>query len=345
MRVWLILKILLHPLRWAQERIDAWVMARVKRVPGPISVGRGRVYILPTRFGYAFGVMLVVMLLGAMNYSNSMAFMLTFLLAGLGLICMHHTHANLANVQIRIGGCEAVFAGETARFQVRVDNPAARTRYSLALNWPRQDDRATLGDVAAGSSLILGLEAPAPRRGWLPGGVFSLSTEYPLGLFHAWTWAELDMNCLVFPRPAPAGPTPPSTPGHGGVSSGNRGGQDEFAGLRSYQRGDSPRVIHWKSLPKLQRPMVKQFAETMDQELWLDWSALGQLDTEARLSQLTRWVLDADADGHDYGLRLPHTTVPPAHGEAHRFACLKALALHGIDTPAAAPAAATGRAA
>jgi hypothetical protein len=30
MRVWLLLKILLHPIRYAQDRIDAWVLARVK---------------------------------------------------------------------------------------------------------------------------------------------------------------------------------------------------------------------------------------------------------------------------------------------------------------------------
>ena len=49
---WLLLKILLHPLRFAQERIDAWVLVRVKREPGPVQVPRHRVYILPTRFGW-----------------------------------------------------------------------------------------------------------------------------------------------------------------------------------------------------------------------------------------------------------------------------------------------------
>lgn len=327
MRLWLVFKILLHPFRYAQDRIDAWVMARVKRQPGPILIGRGRVYILPTRFGYVFAFMLLIMLLGAMNYSNSMAFMLTFLLAGLGLVCMHHTHANLANLQLRTGSCEPVFAGDTAHFEVRIDNPAAQPRYSLVLSWPKEESAAVPGDVAACASGTLMLSLPAPRRGWLPARVFSLSTEYPLGLFHAWTWAELEMSCLVFPRPAAAGGSPPATAGLGGLSSSERSGQDEFAGLRSYRRGDTPRSIHWKSFPKLQHPMVKQFAETLEHELWLDWSALPQLDTEARLSQLTRWVLDAEATQRNYGLRLPGTVIAPGRGDAHRFHCLKALAL------------------
>ena len=330
MRFWLLLKILLHPLRTVQDRIDRWVLARVKRQPGPITIGRGRVYILPTRFGYLFAVMLLVMLLGAMNYSNSMAFLLTFLLSGLGLMCMHHTHANLVNLQMRAGDCPPVFVGEPARFQVQIDNSANNSRYSLALSWPKGEAQAIPGDVAPVSSTALTLTADASRRGWHPARVFSLSTEYPLGLFHAWTWAELDMHCLVFPKPADLVGTPPSSAGHGGVASTDRSGQDEFSGLRSYRRGDTPRSIHWKSFPKLQRPMVKQFAETLEQELWLDWAALTLLDTEDRLSQLTRWVLDAEIAQRAYGLRLPGLQIDPGRGEVHRFNCLKALALFEI---------------
>jgi uncharacterized protein (DUF58 family) len=331
MRFWLIFKILLHPLRWAQDRIDAWVMARVKRQPGPIAISRNRVYILPTRFGYFFALMLLVMLLGAMNYSNSMAFMLTFLLAGIGLVCMHHTHANLVSVQLRAGTTDPVFVGDTAHFELCIDNPSTTPRYSLAASWPKHEEHAIPGDVDALASGLFLLSLPTTQRGWLQGRVFSVSTEYPLGLFHAWTWAELDMRCLVFPKPASHGGEPPAAAGQGGLASSDRSGQDEFAGLRSYRRGDTPRSIHWKSLPKLQHPMVKQFAETLEQDLWLDWSALAALDVEARLSQLTRWVLDAEAAQRNYGLRLPGTLIPPGRGDAHRFACLKALALFDSD--------------
>lgn len=330
MRLWLLAKIVLHPLRYAQDRIDRWVLARVKRQPGPIAVPRTRVYILPTRFGYGFAFMALIMLLGAMNYSNSMAFALTFLLGALGLVCMHHTHGNLVNVQLRAGRALPVFAGETAHFEVLVDNPARGQRYSLALSWPRAAQPDSIGDVAPQSSTTLQLRQEAPRRGWLRARVFSVSTEFPLGLFHAWTWAELDMACLVYPKPAPHGRPAPGAAGVGGHASSSRSGQDEFSGLRNYQRGDTPRTIHWKSLPKLQTPMVKQFSESQDTELWLDWDTLAPLDAEARLSQLTRWVLDAHEEDHSYGLRLPGRVLQPGRGEAHRYECLKALALHGL---------------
>ena len=320
---------LLHPLRWAQERIDTWVLRRVHRVAGPIEIARNRVYIVPTRFGWGFAITVLVMLAGAMNYSNSMAFALAFLLMGLGLVCMHHTHANLVHVQLRAGRVKPVYAGEIAHFEVMVDNVAAQPRYALAAGWARESYSEPGCDVPAQGFSSVTLARPAPKRGWLDAGIFSVSTEFPLGLFHAWTWAQLDMRCLVFPLPAKPGMPPPQSAGVGGTAGAGRSGQDEFAGLRGYQRGDTLRSIHWKSLPKSDTPMVKQFSETVEQALWLTWDTIPLADVEARLSQLVRWILDAEADGRAYGLRLPGINIPPGHGETHRFECLKALALFG----------------
>lgn len=320
---------LLHPLRWAQQRIDAWVLRRVHRVPGPIEIARNRVYIVPTRFGWGFAITIMVMLAGAMNYSNSMAFALAFLLMGLGLVCMHHTHANLAHVLLRAGRVQPVYAGEIAHFEILIDNAAAHPRYSLAAGWARESYGEPACDVPPQGFNAIVLARPTQQRGWHEAGIFSISTEFPLGLFHAWTWAQLDMRCLVFPLPAKPGMPPPLSAGSGGTAGAGRSGQDEFAGLRDYQRGDALRSIHWKSLPKSNTPMVKQFSETVEQALWLNWDEVPLPDVEARLSQFARWILEADAEGRAYGLRMPGTNIAPGHGEAHRFECLKALALFG----------------
>jgi uncharacterized protein (DUF58 family) len=329
MRIWLVLKILLHPIRYAQDKIDAWVLARVKRQPGPVAVPRRRVYIVPTSFGYAFAALLLVMVLLAMNYSNSMAFALAFLLTGLGLIAMHHTHGNLVNVQVRSGPVEPVFAGEVAHFEVQVFNPARRDRYTVSVGWPRKPVAAS-SDIGPEGTAVLKLPQTAASRGWLPAGVFAVSTEFPLGMFHAWTWLELEMSCLVYPALGPPGREPPPARGTGGTLTGTQPGLDEYAGLRAYQRGDTPRSIHWKSFPKLGVPMVKQFQETLDREFWLDWDELTDLSMEDRLSQLARWVLEAEAAHLSYGLRLPGSRIAPSRGETHRHACLKALALHEL---------------
>lgn len=328
MRIWLVGKILLHPVRAAQDRIDAWVLARVRREAGPATVSRRRVYIVPTRYGYAYAGLLLVMLLGSMNYSNSLGFLLTFLLAGIGLVAMHLTHANLVNLRLRAGDCRPVFAGDAAQFPLMIGNRAARERYAVCVAWPRSADAAPQ-DIPADGETEAMLQRRTERRGWLPAGVFAVSTEFPLGLFHAWTWLDFEMRCLVYPSPAAPGRAAPADSGHGGHGLSARSGQEEFAGLRAYQRGDTPRVIHWKSLPKLATPMVKQFADSADSERWLDWDALVDLDVEQRLSQLTRWVLDAETEGVRYGLHLLGRRIAPGHGPQHQQQCLRALALYG----------------
>ena len=51
------------------------------------------------------------------------------------------------------------------------------------------------------------------------------------------------------------------------------------------------------------------------QPQWLEWSALEGLPTEARLSQLCRWVLKSEAGHpHAYGLRIPGTEIAPGEG-------------------------------
>jgi len=56
--------ILSQPFRAWRRRVDAWVSSRVRRLPGPVPITRRQVYIVPTRFGYLFAAMLLVMLLG-----------------------------------------------------------------------------------------------------------------------------------------------------------------------------------------------------------------------------------------------------------------------------------------
>ena len=62
--------------------------------------------------------------------------------------------------------------------------------------------------------------------------------------------------------------------------------------------------------------------------MWLDYDALaGVGDVERRLSQLSRWVIDAERENCLYGLRLPGVELAPSRGSAQFDRCLEALAL------------------
>lgn len=318
-----------NPLRDLRARAEFWGQTRAGAFRREAQVERRRIYILPTRFGAGFALMTLVMLVAAINYSNSMAFALTFLLAALGLVSMHHTHANLVGVSLRSLGAtsgHAVFAGDDAPLEFIASNPSLAPRLSLELRWPAQTD-GVRHDLPAQDSASFTLRLPTTRRGRMQAPKLRLSTQAPLGLFEAWTWLAVDARLLVYPKPASAQRLPPPSSQGQLMSPLPRIGSEDFAGFRDYVPGDSPRLIHWKSLPRTGRALVQRFDDGVATEIWLDWQALEDLDTERRLSQLARWVLDADASGSRYGLRLPGLALPPSAGAAHLGLCLEALAL------------------
>jgi uncharacterized protein (DUF58 family) len=153
-------------------------------------------------------------------------------------------------------------------------------------------------------------------------------TRYPLGLLHSWSRRiELDLCCLVYPRPGPWRPLVTTGESQGPKVTAAGAGDDDFIGLRGFYSGDSPRHVHWKAVARGQGMYTKQFGGADGGLVWLDWDALPGMDTEARLSQLCRWVLDAEQTETHYGLRLPNDTIVPARGFSHQHRCLAALAL------------------
>ena len=73
--------------------------------------------------------------------------------------------------------------------------------------------------------------------------------------------------------------------------------------------------------------VVRDSQQAQRHELWLDYAQAGTSGTEAKLSRLCAWVLNADKMALDYGLRLPAVQIKPGSGEAHKRQCLEALAL------------------
>jgi uncharacterized protein (DUF58 family) len=320
--------------RTLHDRFTTWALRARPPEPVPVLLAQRRVYVLPTRAGLLYAVSLVVMLIGAINYNLSLGYGLVFLLAGLGVTAILHTFRNLVGLSITVGACTPVFAGETARFPLILHNAAMRPRHLLRLFLP--DQAATTVDVPAAGSMRALLPLPAPRRGWLAMPRATIETVWPLGLVRAWSYTAPALACLVYPKPASAVPPAPTFAGiEGGRLPGDSGDED-FAGLRRHQPSDPPHHVAWKTVAR-QGPFAalqtKQFAGTAAQALWFDWAMLPPaLDVETRLSVLARWILDADAAGLAWGLRLPGGEIPQAHGQAHTHACLTALALYGQET-------------
>lgn len=306
---------------------QSWIARRIPPASS-MQLNQRRIFIIPTRQGAAFGAALLLMLLTAINYQNSLAYGLTFLLLSLFIVAILHTYRNLGGLRLTALGAPAVFVGEQAGFRVRLEGEG-RPRQAIALGWSAE--RMQFADVEADGAEELLLGLPAEKRGWLRPGRLRVESRFPLGLLVAWSWIDLDQAALVYPHPQPG-----DLPLEGGAaddeedglrSSGR--GVDDFQGLRPYQPGDSRRRLHWKAYSRGQGLLVKDFSALAGRHVWLEFDSLGG-DTEGRLSRLCYWVLQLSQRQQPFGLRLPDALLPVNIGDAHREACLRALALHGV---------------
>jgi len=298
---------------------------------------RKRVYIFPSRAGGMFLGVIGLMLIGAINYDNALAYILAFLLVGLVFTAMLHTWRNLAGLTLAEVVVEPVFAGTPARFEFRFVETDPRPRYELRLRrllrrrgvawWrtPLVDGTAECETLGPGSARIV-MQVPATRRGWLSLGRVEISSRYPLGILRAWAYLRQDARCLVYPAPAGTLPLAPGRAGSGGEGSDGEG-VDDFAGLRPYVAGDSLRSVHWKAAARGETLLVKQLRGGGGTR-WLRWRDTATLpDVEARLSQLAQWIVMLDASGERYGVELPRLVLEPDAGPVQRARALRALAL------------------
>ncbi len=294
---------------------------------GDVVLDKNRVYILPTRTGLVYMLLMLLLLIGSVNYGKSLGYMLTFLLAGLGNIIMFATWRNLAGLLLRAGGCQPVFVGDDALFAVELVNAGSLPRYSLAIS--REGREYEVVDLSADGLGLIHFRVDAKRRGLLRAGRFRLYTEFPAGLFVAWTWIELNMRCTVYPKPALRAAMPLSDSAEDGESELAGAGLEEYAGLRKYQTGDSLRRVSWKASARSDVMYTKEFSGGQPRLLWVDWQVQAGGGVEARLSRMARLVIDAEAGYSQYGLRLPGREIKPDRGSRHYHRCLKALALFG----------------
>jgi uncharacterized protein (DUF58 family) len=240
-----------------------------------------------------------------------------------------HTYANLSGLTIRALRAKPAFPGQQSEFELMIEPGRRREHYALHLRWTGSTD--ALVELVEGESVQVRLHVAVGGRGWYKPGRLLLESSYPLGLLRCWTWIDLDLCALVYPRPLAA--PPPAGLSRGGAEGSpvSIAGSDDFYGFRDYRRGDSLRQIHWKGFARGLGLQSKQYAACADRSAWLAWEMFPAAGTEQRLSHLCYWALAFEERGQEYGLRLPGVLIEPGRGEKHRDRVLQALALYGVE--------------
>jgi uncharacterized protein (DUF58 family) len=310
-----------------ERAVSAWARSRQGEDRTPLILRPRRIYILPTRAGIVAVLALLVMFLAAMNYQNSLALLLCFLLAGAALVSMYECHATLAGLTVSSAQVESAFAEGHGNLQLGFYNPSDSSRRSLRLRVTAIEPMAF--DMAPLSAHLASLRYRARARGRQRIDRLHLSSDAPFGLFRAWTWLHLPLEALIYPAPVRLRPLP-SSAGQPRQSQRDRrpSGDEEFAWLRPFRQGDPLRRVAWKAYARGGPLMVSHYDTPVGAQRRLSLQLLRDLPLELALSQLADWVLECERQGESYALELPGVSIPAGHGQAQRRHCLEALALH-----------------
>lgn len=312
-----------------RQRYEQWFrrfLASRGSITPPFELTYKRIFILPTKFGWVFAGLLVVMTIGGLNFNNNLGLLLTFLLAASAHATLHMAYGNLRGLYLSRIDHKAVFAGENAILHI-VFRDQMNGRYRPGIEVSIGEERSS-GHLKAEQSLQLELPIATQRRGWLKPGRIKLHTTYPLGLFVAWSWCQPGQEILVYPTPADDPPPLPKGSEDQGAVLRLQDGED-LVGIRDYQKGDPLPTIAWKASAKHQQLQTKLTAQAAGERLSLEWDQLAGFDNETRLSVLCAWVLSAHRSGLEYRMAIPGSAFGPAQGDTHRDQCLRALALFG----------------
>jgi uncharacterized protein (DUF58 family) len=314
-----------------RRRAAAWARRRQGEDRLPVTVTTRRIYILPTRGGLAFAALVFVMLVAGLNYGNSIALLITFLLAGFGLIAMHLCHRNLAGTVVRSVATRDAFVGEHGGLSVTLGNTADTPRIGLEVSLDDTDEAHA--SVPRDGTARAELAVPLVRRGRRVVERIRLSSAFPFGLFRAWTWLHVPVSLLAWPAPRGMRDPPAENASGGNATAMQQVGDEEWAGLREFREGDSPRQVAWPAYARGRGLLVKTYLSPAAHQRTFDLASVPGTDIEERLQQLAAWIVAAHARGERYGLRLDGREAAPGSGIDHRAHCLNGLALYASGEP------------
>ncbi len=311
-------------LSFFRQRMDNWIALRNPATRDQISLHNRRLYILPTRFGYLYAAMQVVLLLAAINYQNSMAYMLTFLLTALGIISLWQTHKNLLGINIQLSQPKPVYQQEELTLEFKVNQANLANRYAIGLQY--MDNPPVYFGLKPQQHKTVNLMLAAIKRGlYKPAGIIIFS-RYPTGLFHAWSWLKFDIPILIYPKPVFDTKLKQSISNeqHNKTTINTADG-DDFAGLREYRLGESLKHISWKAYAQGRGKLTKTFQGYASASLWINWQDMTANSLEGKLSQMTGLIIQMNQEGLNYGVKLPSIEIKQSSGNAHFAHCLQTI--------------------
>jgi uncharacterized protein (DUF58 family) len=265
------------------------------------------------------------MLLTAINYQNSMIYMLVFLIAVMCVFTIHFSFDNLHGLTISKLLVEPAFAGDSVLVTFSLSGKATKPYYSVRLSWPNESEVSS--DVKVNEVVIVQLALATTCRGILLAPRLLIESVYPFGLIRVWSWLDLDVKGIVYPKSIKGVPIPVSVSDGGGGDVKLYLGSDNFNGLRNFNRGDSLKHVAWKQFARQGELLTKEFESPKAQNNMFALADYAHASIETALSHLCFDILNAEARGEFYALNLGKSITEMKRGPEHLRQCLELLAL------------------
>ena len=312
-----------------KRRARAFFASRAPR-KRTVELNQRRIYIVPTRAGLVYGILLTILLVAGINYQNNLIYALTFLLGTVFVLGTWYTYSNMAGLCFSARGLNPVFAGNPAFFSLNIEAPGSDARFHIHISTEVGETHQVASVDASGVELTW--SEPTAYRGYCVPERLTVVSRAPLGLFRCWAYLWLEAKVLIYPKPIAQAAMVNSSEERGARKHSGSTQAQEFDGFRPYREGDNKKQIHWPSYAKGQPLQTKEQPKMLDLQAWVDWDSFAG-GTEQKLSAMCARVLELALQNRRYGIRLPGLSIAPDRGEAHRENCLRAMALFRLGEP------------
>jgi uncharacterized protein (DUF58 family) len=327
---------------WWRTKSNTWLDMRI--APGPHTIGKRSVFILPTRQGFYLAFFLLAMLLACINYNLALGYMLTFFVFSVALGAMHRTHQNLLGTRIEALPAQPVFAGSRAEWHIALENPSQQFKYALSIA-PQGNKHAPDAALSSAQCSLPNKAQATPRLSLapLPRGIHRLpkleiASRYPLGLWRAWSYATPVDRITVYPEPrSPLPhflPLPHINTRTTVAVNSTLDTQGDAVSHIENTASATARSIHWPALAKGQLAQRMLENDTpITQGVLLSLAGCTTAGLEAQLSQLCFAIQHCEANALPFVLHLGGQYYPASQQAschpAHLHQCLEALAGYG----------------
>ena len=306
-----------------------------RRVPGRYEhlLSRQNIFIMPTKFGFAYMFFVFLLFLLATNYQNNIIMLLSYLLASFFISVMMHSFNNFNGLKLQSSASYSGFAKQDINIPITINS--LKKRYHLTLAFANQNDQhlAHLSHCETGNSEIT-LPFYANRRGIINLGRIKVSSEYGFGLFVAWSVLDFSHQIVVFPNPKEIETNEynfsledESKASANAVSASV--GMDDFSELKEYVTGESRARVAWKHFARDQGKYTKHYQSQQGGSSWLNLEDMPSHDIETQLSFLSYLINEYSNSKQVFGLKLGglnNIKIEPSSGQKHQEKCLYALA-------------------